>query len=115
MLQEVSSVCGALLLSHVSSDLILRSKLCLVMDSDRDLYCIVLYFIILLGHSQQTLRSSYRVPKMNENLNGVTHVQTHTSLRQTVFQLSWKHTGIPLKTQLEKRGKDESDPAAIPS
>ena len=26
----------------------------------------VLYFIILLGHSQQTLRSSYRVPKMNE-------------------------------------------------
>ena len=30
------------------------------------LYYCVLYFIILLGHSQQTLRSSYRVPKMNE-------------------------------------------------
>ena len=30
------------------------------------MYCIVLYFIIFLGHSQQTLRSSYRVPKINE-------------------------------------------------
>ena len=29
------------------------------------IFCIVLYHI-LLGHSQQTLRSSYRVPKMNE-------------------------------------------------
>ena len=33
---------------------------------DGSYFFFVLYFIILLGHSQQTLRSSYRVPKMNE-------------------------------------------------